>query len=190
MTANFWDGWKKPWSREQCTSYYIEIVDAVSDTTLAKISGRDRSSITRWRKADNWEEKRQKYQADLQRKTREKLLEKNSSDICDELSKIAKDNYEAHVLARDYAVALLRIKMNHINEQVDKMNIQAQLEALDRHHKGYDANFISLVLDRATKGIEAATGLSNYVNINTAIQRVEKEGLLVVEPERDEIQPE
>ena len=166
------------WSKEKCARRYIE-GDRISLPKLAQESGVPEDTLSVWCKAGDWVNTRRDYHTKLAAASQEKSIEKTSEKLSDELSDIAIANYEAHRLARDYAASMFAIKASHL-KQIKEKSLEEQLEGM-RSHVAYEMNFWSLVLSRATQGIESATGLAYYVNADASAKNLESLGYDIVE---------
>lgn len=180
----FWSRWKQPWSKDQCRRRYVEGDDDIGIRQLAKDSGQPKGTVETWSKTNDWVGQRRRFRDDLQTEVREKTIEKTSDKLSDELSNIAIANYEAHQQVRDYALSVFRIRAKHMNS-IQELPDDRQLEEVKKH-LGSEMNYWSQILKRATEGIESATGLPYWVNVNTSIRRVEREGLHVSQSEPTE----
>ncbi|NJM23751.1 MAG: hypothetical protein HC907_36695 [Richelia sp. SM1_7_0] len=128
------------------------------------------------------EVERRHYQDTLRTVTQQKVLDKTSEKLSDNLVGIAVDNYEVHKLEREVAHSVLKIKSQLLAlidpNQLDVEEIVEILKKID----GCDTNYWSLILSRSTAGISNSTGLSNFVNVNAAFKRIEQEGFVIIDP--------
>lgn len=152
----------------------------VSIRAMAAESGRNKSSIERWAKADNWEDKRSQFSSSLRTEVRQKTIEKASDKLSDDYADIAVSNYKAHKIERDMAHATLQVYAKAI-AQIQSLPLDEQLKRL-KELSGYEINYWSLVLARATQGVNAATGLSNYVQLDSAAKVLIAKGYEIVDP--------
>lgn len=178
----------RPWPQDICRRRYVEGGDDISFRKLATESGRAKSTILVWAKelidGLNWEQQRSRFKSTISAATHEKTVQKTSEKLSDELSDVAIANYSVHKLIRDYAHAVIQIKVRHL-KQVQGMTGEEQLAELKKHSAS-DMNYWSLIAARATQEIAAATGLPYHVNLNTSAKRLEQEGYVILDPRQEE----
>lgn len=177
--SEFWRRWKQPWTRSQITRRYIESNDNIGIRRLAQDSGVSKGTIEIWCRQENWVGQKRRYSDGLQTATRDKAIEKTAEKLSDELSDVAIANYQAHKLARDYATAVFQIKAMHMQSILDTG--ASQQSELLKFHNAHEMNSWSLILTRATEGINQATGLPCHININTAAKTLNSAGYSVTE---------
>ncbi|MBW4480753.1 MAG: hypothetical protein KME54_28920 [Tolypothrix brevis GSE-NOS-MK-07-07A] len=178
--TNFWRRWKQPWSRSQAARRYIEADDNISIKALAADSGLAERTLERWASQEDWVEQRRTFGGDLAVTTQAKIIEKTSDKLSEEFSNIAIANYNAHRLVRDYAIAVFQVKAADM-QNILQSNPSDRMAMLKSNHSPHEMNYWSQILMRATQGIENATGLPYYININTAAQKLNSAGYVVME---------
>ena len=183
--TNFWTHYVKPWSKEQCKRRYVEGCDEISIRRLADDSGVPKGTVERWCRYGDWFAERKKLADEINERTREKIIEKTSDILSEHLAVLAEANQKAHKLTRDYAVAVINVYARNL-QRIQQLPQQEQLEALRANgHDPHKLNFWSQILARSTQGIESATGLPYYVNLNTSFHKVSSEGYVVIDPEEE-----
>jgi hypothetical protein len=178
--ADFWKKWQQPWTRSQAARRYIEGNDNVALRSLATESGISRRTLEEWSREDEWVEKRRQFCGRLVVATTEQAVEKTSQRLSEDFSNIAIANYNAHRLVRDYAIAVFQVKAADM-QNILQSNPSDRMAMLKSNHSPHEMNYWSQILMRATQGIENATGLPYYININTAAQKLNSAGYVVME---------
>jgi hypothetical protein len=179
----------RPWPKDVCRRRYVEGGDNIGFRQLAIDSGRAKSTLQDWSKelidGLNWAQQRVRFGSRISTAVQQKTIEKTSDKLSDELSEIAIANYERHKLARDYASKVFQIKSRQL-AAIQNLPLDEQVEELKKNHQGYEMNYWSQILTRATDAIARATGLDYYVDINASAARVEREGYIISDPTEDE----
>ena len=167
----------------------MEGEDDIGIRGLASESGRAKSTLQDWSKerveGRNWQEQRVHFKSRLGTVTQQKIIEKTSEKLSDQLSEIAIANYERHKLFRDYAAKIVQIKAQQLAE-IQNLPLEERARILAKDHIGYEMNYWSQILRRSTDAIEGVTGLKYYVDINAAAGRLEKEGYEVIDPSNEQ----
>jgi hypothetical protein len=171
------------WRKTTCEKRYIE-GEQISMRELAKLSGRNLSTLTRWAVQEKWKERRDQFKAGLKEATYAKAVEKASEKLSDELSDISIANYESHKEMRDYVLDIVKRRRSHL-EEIKHLEFGEWTREIKSKHSPVEINHLSIALSRATDGISAAIGLPYHVNINTAYKKLESEGYMVVNPAED-----
>ncbi len=163
--------------------------DDIGIRGLASESGRAKSTLQDWSKerveGRNWHEQRVHFKSRLGTATQQKIIEKTSDKLSDQLSDIAIANYERHKLARDYAAKIFQIKAQQLSE-INNLPAAEKAAIVSKDHAGYEMNYWSQILKRSTDAIEAVAGLRYFVEINAAAGRLEREGYVISDPAEDE----
>jgi hypothetical protein len=167
----------------------VEGEDDIGIRGLASESGRAKSTLQDWSKerveGRNWHEQRVHFKSRLGTATQQKIIEKTSDKLSDQLSDIVIANYERHKLFRDYAAKIAQTKAQQLAE-IQNLPLAERAKILAKDHVGYEMNYWSQILKRSTDAIEAVTGLKYFVDINAAAGRLEKEGYEVIDPSNNE----
>lgn len=180
-----WDKLPKPWTKEQCRRRYVECDDDIGIRRLADTSGQTKGSIERWSSKEDWVGQRRRYRDTLRANTQNRTIEKTSEKLSDELSDVAIANYNVNKLIRDYGYAIFQLKAKHLSK-IREMPEGDRLAELDKKHNSREMNAWGQMVARATQEIAAATGLPNYINVDTAFKRIEMEGYVVLDPRETE----
>lgn len=179
-----WEKLPKPWTKEQCRRRYVESDDDIGIRPLAEISGQPKGTIEVWVRRELWVEQRRQYRDTLRSTIQEKTVEKKSQKISDELSDIVAKNYEVHKLVRDYVAKLIEARARQLAEDL-KLEGESKRTAL-KQHNAVEINNLSQALHRSTTAINEVMGVRYYVDINTAIDRVAREGYEIVDPSKED----
>jgi hypothetical protein len=123
----------RPWPKDICRRRYVEGGDNIGIRQLAVHSGRAKSTLQDWSKelidGLNWLGQRGRFTASISTAVQQKTVDKTSEKLSDELSDVAIANYSVHKLIRDYAHAVIQIKVRHL-KQVQGMPNEEQLTEL------------------------------------------------------------
>ncbi len=179
-----WDKLLKPWTKEQCRRRYVECDDDIGLRALSVQSGRAKSTLQIWCKerieGRNWQEQRVHFQASLSTATQEKIIEKTSEKIADELSEVCFENYKVHKLARDYAAKIIEVKARQLSEDL-RLTGKEKKEAIAQHN-ALEFNQWSQSLKRSTDAINEIRGVKYFADINAAADRLQREGYEITDP--------
>ncbi|WP_392408165.1 hypothetical protein [Chlorogloeopsis fritschii] len=142
--------------------------------------------LGKWCSDEDWVGQREQFQAEMRKIVQQKTLEKTSEKLSEELSEIASANYKAHRLVRDYVHAIFQMRAKDL-KRIQFLSHEEQIIELKKLSPS-EINYWSQVLTRSTQEISAATGLDYWINVNTSMRRIEKEGYIVVDPNENVIQ--
>lgn len=156
--------------------------DRISIRDLAKDSGVPRKTLERWSTQDSWTTRRGQYnsqtRAKVEEKTINRIIEKTSDKVSDEIASVQAEHAENYRAFRDLVMLKVKYIVRQCNQDQPLERFEAQLEKLN----GLSLNFLSLVLDRSVKGERTALGLK-YSDYNTAIEVLTSAGFEVIVPE-------
>ncbi|MFM6778610.1 MAG: hypothetical protein ACKPKJ_16720, partial [Dolichospermum sp.] len=162
-----WEKLSRPWTKEQCRRRYVECDDDIGLRALSVQSGRVKSTLQRWSgeriEGRNWHEQRVHFKSSLGTVTQEKIIEKTSEKISDELSEICTENYKVHKLARDYAAKIIEVKARQLAEDLKIENKQERKTAIAQHN-AVEVNQWSQALKRSTDAINEIRGIKYFAD--------------------------
>jgi hypothetical protein len=201
---NFWEGWSKPWTKEQCRDYYIRSPEYRSDVALAKLSGVSRGNILRWKKAaasgeHNWDLAQSQFRSEL----REAVHDKTIDALSDKLAVLEVTHAESYATLRQCAMAkanALKTRIEMVAEQAKLLpgiaieslgadavqadrqaQAQAQGEAI-RDSDVLDLQALTNVVDKCIRGERMVLG-AEYEDLNKAVAAIVRAGLEVKVPD-------
>ncbi|MDJ0716196.1 MAG: hypothetical protein QNJ54_18530 [Prochloraceae cyanobacterium] len=169
------DNSKRSWNKYEAEQYYIESKDLISLRDLASIAGRGTTTVFKWSKAGNWVSKREKYWAELNKKTREKTISRVSDVWSKEAEELATEHLEHHKKFRKLAEMLLDTAISIASNSEDPIEVFRKLKTGDLNH-------ISQISERAVKGERDSVGLHLAIDPNAAIRLIESMGYVIIDP--------
>ena len=179
-----WDRLKKPWSKEQCRRRYVECGDKIGIRGLAALSGIPKGTLEHWVRNELWVQQRDKYEDALKTATQEKIVEKTSEKLSDEISVVIVENYKVHKLARDYAAKMIESKAMQLSQDL-KIQHSKERQAAIARHSAVEANSWSQMLKRSTDAINEIKGIKYFTDLNAAADKLQREGFEIVDPSEE-----
>lgn len=200
LSGNFWEGWSKPWTKEQCRDYYIRSPEYRSDVALAKLAGVSRGGLLKWKKAaaggeHDWELAQSQFRAELREAVHDKTIESLSTS----LAELETAHATAYKTLRECAMAkvnALKTRIDAVAEQAKilpgiaieslgdeavKADLQAQATAQGdaiRDSDVLDLQALTNVVDKCIRGERMVLG-AEYEDLNKAVAAIVRAGLQV-----------
>lgn len=183
-----WDSLKKPWTFEQCRIRYIYCDDEIPFRKLSRLSGRSVGLLGDWSSPHHeynngvkWLTQREQYKSEVRTYTHNKIIESKSTNLSEILSKTLKEHHHSQEIIRNYLYKLIMVKVRKLAAFEPGKTIE-ELEAEIESGKYFDADMekkikaFMLVKD----GIEKTLGWDNYINVNTSISTLERNGYVIL----------
>jgi hypothetical protein len=158
------------WAKEECRKKYIED-ESISLKAISVLSGVPKPTLEKWCRDGNWVVDKKEYQKDIK-----------NSDIKhqQELSDIAHNSFKVHYQLLAYVSKIIQLKSSDLAD-LNKIPESERSDYLRLNHNPYEMDAWSRLVYRSTKGIAEATGIREYIDINAAVKRIEKEGFGVID---------
>ena len=168
---------KKKWTREECRDRYVT-GDKIGIRTLAKLSGRAHGVLGDWSSKDNWTGQRERFQNNLRTETEAKTIDKTSDRLSDELAKLNEEHIKGSELFRKMAQQFAGI----LATEIQNCSPEGRVKKLTDKEFTLAINRYANVFATAVALQRQATGMQ-YLDINTAIEQVTRNGYEVSEPD-------
>lgn len=170
---------ERPWNKERARERYIYGNDDISLVELAKESKIELKLLQKWCSVNSWVAERDKYALELRRIIHNKILERESEAICQDLIGLAKCHLAKHRKFSDFAERWIDAKIEEANLAKAESREKERAFLASLNPDQFDK--IHLALSRAIDGERKSTGLDLEINPNTAIQVLAKLGYTIIE---------
>lgn len=188
----YYDELDQPWDEFDATKYYVENPRKKSLEEVAKRSGVPFKTISDWSRGLNskkirWVDERKAFQAEYDKKTKLKTIEKISEVTSSKLAEILIDHYNSFERTKtiiDFKFeielrAIEKIKARYQAGEIDEAEASKELA----NFTASNLNFNSLSQERVIRGQREALGISVWQDLNVAQRVLEDRGYKIVDAE-------
>lgn len=109
-----------------------------------------------------------------------RVIHNTEIEYCNKLMAIARGQYEASEQWKSIVDKIVAVVNNRINACLENGDDDAVIEFAAK--QAHLFNYWSLVYDRALKWEAKATGLEQFINLNTAANTLRAQGYIVIDP--------
>lgn len=170
---------RRQWTQQESRDRYV-MGEEISTRELAKLANRDRATIGRWCSADNWVKQRRQFADKLQATTENKIVEKTSDRISDDISELNAEHVRGSDLFRKMSQQFAGILISRVqNANADTRHAlitEREFTLALQRYSGIYAT--SVQLQRQALAMDC-------INLDTAINRTMSAGLEVANPSLD-----
>lgn len=179
MNLEFWKDWDKPWTQEQCQQRYVQ-GSRIGLRALAAEGDRSKKTVEDWCAAGKWVQERDRFQQNLQREIEQQTREKLAAELGEEYQQLNTEHFSSFKASRQLAALYFKMSARRL-AYLQKIGSESELTAALENLSPVNANFWSLILDRAVRGERVASGLE-YHDLNKAIDLLRQHGYEISDP--------
>ena len=170
----------KKWSLDKCEIEFLSLEGKMSERVieLSKRSKLSEPTIWRYYRKGNWKQKVEDFDRDMIAAVTQKTIDKTSDRLSDELAKLNEEHIKGSELFRKMAQQFAGILATEIQncspeDRVKKLTNKEFTLAINRYANVFAT---AVALQRQATGMQ-------YLDINTAIEQVTRNGYEVSEPD-------